>query len=129
IKIAQGADPWESGVLEWGKPSTLACPECHGTLMEMAEGPMLRFRCHTGHGYSLETLIAELSTKTEESLWNTIRCFEETILLSRRMAGVLSAHGHVQSSGPLLARASAAQAGADMLRKVLGVYGPAELVP
>src|SRR5262249_23748837 len=40
-----------------GPPSVLTCPECGGTLWELEEGKVLRFRCHTGHSFSVESLV------------------------------------------------------------------------
>ena len=36
-----------------GKPSTFACPDCGGTLWELEQKNLLRFRCRIGHAYSL----------------------------------------------------------------------------
>jgi two-component system chemotaxis response regulator CheB len=45
---------------EQGAPSIYSCPECGGTLWELQEGNGFRFRCHTGHGFTPEILLAEL---------------------------------------------------------------------
>src|SRR3712207_8151045 len=55
---------FRSGVLKLGGPSNYACPECHGVLLQLKEENRIRFRCHTGHAYSLESLIAELDRKS-----------------------------------------------------------------
>src|SRR5262249_30099019 len=38
-------------------PSVFTCPECGGTLWEIAEGGMSRFRCHVGHSFGSESLL------------------------------------------------------------------------
>jgi two-component system chemotaxis response regulator CheB len=52
VKIARADGALESGIMKWGEPSIYACPECHGTILQLKEGENVRFRCHTGHAYS-----------------------------------------------------------------------------
>ena len=73
VRIAKEDNPLEAGIIDWGEPSVYACPECHGVLLQLKEGSNLRFRCHTGHAYSLEALPADFTERTEESLWSAIR--------------------------------------------------------
>jgi two-component system chemotaxis response regulator CheB len=68
-----------------GKRSTFTCPECHGTLWEMNEEGALRYRCHVGHAYTAETLVAAQSSGLEDALWAAIRAFEENAKLAARM--------------------------------------------
>ncbi|WP_208296519.1 chemotaxis protein CheB [Massilia sp. CCM 8734] len=53
------------------------CPGCGGVLWQMKVGEHLRFRCHTGHAYTVATLLAEQTAKMEETLWVALRMFEE----------------------------------------------------
>ena len=69
-----------------GKPSTFGCPDCGGILWELEEGNLLRFRCRTGHAYSVETLLATQSDKVEDALWIALRALEEKASLSHRIA-------------------------------------------
>ena len=41
-----------------GTPSAFTCPACHGALWEITGDPLTRFRCHLGHAYSPDTLLA-----------------------------------------------------------------------
>jgi len=68
-----------------GKPSAYACPECHGVMWEVEEGPMLRFRCRVGHAYTADVLRGALSDSVEEALWAAMRSLEEKASLLRRM--------------------------------------------
>ena len=105
VKIAKETNAMEAGIMEWGKPSIYSCPECHGVLLEKKEGSNLRFRCHTGHAYSLESLLAGLVDRTEENLWSAIRSFDETVLLMRRMAAYFSENDQNAEAEALLKRA------------------------
>lgn len=86
-RIAREENAIESGVQKLGDPSSYACPECHGVLLQLKEENPLRFRCHTGHAYSVQSLLAEVNEKMEESLWSAIRSFEEGAMLMHQMAG------------------------------------------
>ena len=75
----------DKGVLDLGRPSPNTCPECHGALVEIREGNIARYRCHTGHAFSLRTLLEETEVAIERSLWNTVRVIEERSFLLRTM--------------------------------------------
>jgi len=68
-----------------GKPSAYACPECRGVLWEIREGKLTRFRCRTGHAFSVNSLIAEQSDALEIALWSALRALEEKAALTQRM--------------------------------------------
>jgi two-component system, chemotaxis family, protein-glutamate methylesterase/glutaminase len=95
-KIALEDNALQSGVLRLGKPSLYTCPDCHGVLIQIEEGNIIRFRCHTGHAYSQETLLAEVNASIELGLWNAVRTMDEKVLLLRHMAQQL---GSLQDDG------------------------------
>ena len=72
--------------MDLGLPSPYTCPECHGTLLQITADGVLRFRCHTGHAYSLTTLVSEVSASIEAALWSAIRAIDEQVLLLRDAA-------------------------------------------
>src|SRR4051812_11948376 len=86
MDIAREKNAVEAGVTEIGEPSSYACPECHGVLLEIKEAGRIRFRCHTGHAYSAESLMAAVGEGVEDAMWNAIRALEEAALLMHRMA-------------------------------------------
>jgi two-component system chemotaxis response regulator CheB len=53
------------------------CPGCGGVLWKVDEGSALRYRCHTGHAYTSASLLAEQTSKIEETMWTALRMFEE----------------------------------------------------
>ncbi len=70
------------------------CPECQGTLWEMRDGELLRFRCRVGHAYSSESLFAGQSESVEAALWTALRALEEKATLSQRLAAQAHGRGH-----------------------------------
>jgi two-component system, chemotaxis family, protein-glutamate methylesterase/glutaminase len=105
MDIAKDRNAFEAGVERLGEPSAFACPDCHGVLLELGEGGRLRFRCHTGHAYSLESLISGASDGIDHALWTAIRALEEGALLMERAAQHIEAsHG---GDGAALCRSQA----------------------
>jgi two-component system chemotaxis response regulator CheB len=118
VEIAREEDPLSKGVTQFGEPSLFACPECHGVLMQMKEGGNVRFRCHTGHAYSIESLLSDLNQRTEEALWNATRSIQETVLLMRRMANHLEEHNHNQEAEILWNEANQAHQRGERVRQI-----------
>jgi two-component system, chemotaxis family, protein-glutamate methylesterase/glutaminase len=69
-----------------GNASGLTCPECGGALWEQQEGEVVRFRCHVGHAYSVDSMQAEQGVALEAALWSALRSLEERAGLFRRLA-------------------------------------------
>lgn len=70
VEIVKEKNPLDGGLERVSKPSSFACPECHGMLLQLEEGGRIRFRCHTGHAYSVESLLFEIGTGMEDALWD-----------------------------------------------------------
>lgn len=117
IKIAKGEEALGAGVQRLGPPSSYACPACHGVLLQVAEDGLLRFRCHTGHAYSVESLLAEIEEAVEEALWNAVRAVDENLLYLRQIAAHLAeTHGGVVAAR-FLEQAAAAERRAEAVRR------------
>lgn len=69
-----------------GAPSKIACPECSGVLWEIRGSSPPRYRCHTGHAYSLRSLAHTQSLRADDSLWIALRAVHERESLLREMA-------------------------------------------
>ncbi len=118
-KIAErGVDSLEE-MAKLGKPSTLTCPDCGGTLWEIENGELLRFRCHVGHAFSAETLQSEQSDSVEYTLWSALRALDESIALSRQVASHAREHNRETIADRFEERAREAESNAASLRKML----------
>ena len=62
------------------------CPDCGGVLWQAAAGPAERFRCHVGHAYAPEALLAQKSEELEAALWACVRLLKEKVTLTRQSA-------------------------------------------
>jgi two-component system chemotaxis response regulator CheB len=102
-----------------GQPVPLTCPDCHGPLFAISDGPLHRFRCLVGHGWSAEALAAQHTSAVEGALWMALRTLEEKAELARAMAARATAAGHDLSAGGFLERAEEAHQAAVLLRDLL----------
>jgi len=80
-KIADRENAFKNEVMEIGKTTSLTCPECGGAMLSFEEGSVVRYRCHTGHAYTSDFLIKELTELIEAKLWQCLRSMEEVIML------------------------------------------------
>jgi two-component system, chemotaxis family, protein-glutamate methylesterase/glutaminase len=102
-----------------GIPSTMTCPECHGTLWEHREGELIGFRCRVGHAFTEEALLAIQAEQLEAALWTALRALEEHSALSRRLALRASNRGYSHSASAFTEQAMDAEHHASTIRNVL----------
>jgi two-component system chemotaxis response regulator CheB len=118
IKMAMDKTVGEDTIKKIGEVSQFTCPECHGSLWKMDNGNIIRFRCRTGHAYTGQALVQELSESIESRLWSTIRGLEESVSLIK----YLTKEGSDQEKETLnkyLSSAKKAEKQANDLREIL----------
>jgi two-component system, chemotaxis family, protein-glutamate methylesterase/glutaminase len=86
IEVAASANAFKKGIMKHGELTEFTCPECHGALVLLSEGAITRFRCHTGHGFSVSSLLAGITEAVGTSLWEVTRALEESVMLLDHMA-------------------------------------------
>jgi two-component system chemotaxis response regulator CheB len=74
-----------------GMPSGYTCPDCHGALWEVGASQPRRFRCHTGHGFTINTLAAALAEVNDSAVFNALRGMQERQALLQEIANALRA--------------------------------------
>jgi two-component system chemotaxis response regulator CheB len=70
-----------------GKQVPYNCPNCGGVLWEMTAAGLVRYRCHTGHSFTAKALLTSQTEKIEETLWVSLRMFEERKNLLNNLVG------------------------------------------
>ena len=118
-RIALEEIPMQAGVMELGKLSPYTCPECHGSLVQITADGILRFRCHTGHAFSVGSLLAEVGETIEETLWSAIRGIEEHVMLLQQVAQEMVSTGHTTEAQQLQHQAREAEQQAQLVRLVV----------
>jgi two-component system chemotaxis response regulator CheB len=120
VGIAKEDRGLDIGLGKLGSPSIFACPECHGTLLQLEENGRTRYRCHTGHAYSADSLLSEITEGVEVSLWNAIRAIDESVMLLRHMAEhVREAEGGADTAEQFMEKARDAERRSELVRQAV----------
>lgn len=123
-EVALAATPMQGNPLELpygpgARPAALSCPSCQGSLWEIQDGALARFRCQVGHAYSVASLLAAQDRKLEDTLWAACRALEESAALSQRMAERAAQGQHQLVRQRFEAKARLATERAELLRRAL----------
>jgi len=116
-RIALEGNGLKGGVMKLGPVSPNTCPECHGVLVRIREGQSVRYRCHTGHSFSLLSLLTDVNDEIDRTLWNVLRAIEERILLLKEMQEAATADPDALRT--LEAAATATEARAEEIRAMV----------
>ncbi len=105
VQVAEGVNLPEEEILELGPLTPFTCPECRGVLVQISEGETFRFRCHTGHGFTAEALLAGAMEKNGELIWQTMRSFQESNMLLEHIGNHMQQMGETEQGQVLLDKA------------------------
>lgn len=117
LDVAASESAFRRGIMKQ-KPSPYSCPTCHGVMFEIREGDRRRFRCHTGHGFTVGSLLPKLIESSEDSLWAAVRTVQEAVALLREAAHELEASGQVPAAHDMRAKADSADRKLELLRNL-----------
>ena len=99
------------------RPTEFTCPECGGVLGELSDG--ITYRCHVGHAYSQDSLLAHGHEMIEAGLWRAIRIINEQAKLLRALAEKMKTQGNPRSADRFASRAGEAEESVAILRHLL----------
>jgi two-component system chemotaxis response regulator CheB len=68
------------------RPSALTCPECGGAVSRQESGTLPQYRCHIGHVFTAETMLAAQFDELEKTLASAFTSLKERAELCRQMA-------------------------------------------
>lgn len=124
VKIAAQDDAFNMGILDMGKPTSLTCPECNGVLVSIQEGKLVRYRCHTGHGFTADALMAELSKSVEEKFWQIVRGLEEAVMLLEQTGESYAENGDPEAAHRFAHKADETRERAHLIRELIFEQDP-----
>ena len=119
IEIAAEESGMAGGELKFGELSPYTCPECHGVLSRLHNDKIVRYRCHTGHAYSADALMATISERIEDSLYSAIRGIDESILLLNHMGDHYAEINKPKLAAVYFQKAKEADERAQLVRKAV----------
>lgn len=129
----EGQDPAEDGTAAIaegpfpGPPSGLTCPDCGGAIWEQEDGELIRYRCHVGHAYSVDSMVGAQAAQVEAALWTAVRALEEKAQLSRRLEERSRRRGLNRLALRYAEAVQAAELGSSSIRQLL-LNGAADAV-
>jgi two-component system, chemotaxis family, protein-glutamate methylesterase/glutaminase len=119
IDIAKEENAFERNIMKFGNLSPYTCPECHGVLTALHDGTIERYRCHTGHAFSADTLLSAVSESVEESIYSAIRGMDECIILLNHMGDHLAEKNEMKLAASYFKKAQQTNERATQLRKLV----------
>jgi two-component system chemotaxis response regulator CheB len=102
-----------------GTPSTFVCPECHGPLWEIQDGPITRYRCHTGHAFGADVLMQAQAQDADQALWSLLRAHQQRAEFAKRTAKRETTLGRHSLASQMAARAAEYEADAKLIEEII----------
>lgn len=119
VRIAEEESAFEGGVMQLGELTPFTCPECHGVLSALRDGTRKRFRCHTGHAFSADSLLSALTENIEDSLYSAIRGVEESVMLLNHIGDHFAEVNQPKLAALYFQKAKEAEARTALVRKAV----------
>lgn len=95
------------------------CPDCKGSLWEVQGAAPKRYRCHTGHAFTLRSLLHSQSEATDMALWTAYQGLQERELLLKSLARSHRESDQAQEAARLDEQASEVAQQGQILRAML----------
>jgi two-component system chemotaxis response regulator CheB len=115
--------PSENAILEEDEklatPAMYTCPDCGGTLFELQDSNLLRFRCSTGHAYGMDSLSSLQAEGVEMALQSAAKAFVEEISLLDRAAKLARAAGDGDKARKIEEQIAHAKERSDELERII----------
>lgn len=119
VHIALQNQPHAHPFFDLAKLSPFSCPECNGVLGAIKEGNMIRYRCHTGHAFTADSLLASITEKTEETLWSAVREMQETVMLLNHVGDHFAESNHPHEAALYFQKAKEALQRSERMRAII----------
>jgi two-component system chemotaxis response regulator CheB len=101
-----------------GKLSPLTCPDCDGSMQEIEEEGLVRYRCHTGHAFTLETLRLATGEAWERTLYGAMRAQQQHAMVARKIAEQARQRGDERAAAEFDQRARDYEEGATVIQRL-----------
>ncbi|RFS17279.1 chemotaxis protein CheB [Emticicia sp. C21] len=119
IDIAAEAKAMERGILQFDGLTPYTCPECQGVLSRLHNDNIIRYRCHTGHAYSVDALMLAISEKIEDNLYSAIRGIDEIVMLMNHIGDHHAEVNHPKLAAIYFQKAKEADERSQLVRRAV----------
>ena len=119
VKIAEEGIGSIKELSELGENSVLTCPDCGGVLFELKNDSVTRYKCHTGHAFSVNDLLHKQNKNLESALWVSLRTLEERKKLLGQLAESETNRGDKRSASGYSNKINELEKHLDSLKTVL----------
>lgn len=127
VRVAAQQRALKLGKLTFGQLTPYACPDCHGVLSAIVDGDIIRYRCHTGHAHSADSLLVTITEKIEDTLWSAIRGMEESISLLNNLGDHYAGKNQPKLAALYFKKAQEAESRTEIVRQI--VFTHEQLTP
>ena len=110
-----------------GSPAGFSCPDCGGTLFEITEGALSRYRCRVGHAWTTKGLLGEQSVQLDTALWVALHTLEEKAALSTQLSERAARSGSPLTAARFEEQAADSKRAADHIRELIESRPSAEV--
>ncbi|NUO36935.1 MAG: chemotaxis protein CheB, partial [Dermatophilaceae bacterium] len=100
-------------------PAGFSCPDCGGTLFEISEGGLSRYRCRVGHAWTTRGLLGEQSVQLDTALWVALRTLEEKAALATQLSERAAQGGSPLTAARFAEQAADSRRAADHIRELI----------
>jgi len=107
-----------------GRATDFTCPQCNGSLRQVEDDGLPRFRCRVGHAYSADALVGAKDASLEDALWLALQTLQERGQMLDRLAREEQVGGRSRSAAGYAERARETQTHVERLRHLIQKLSP-----
>jgi two-component system chemotaxis response regulator CheB len=108
-----------------GSHAGISCPECHGPIWKIKDGTLQRYRCHVGHAYTAQAMVAGQIEAQEVHLWQALRLMKERVSLILEMRAHSQSYAVKRASDPYQAEVRQLEESIALIQGMLQQANPA----
>lgn len=120
VEIAKSGRASIDGMDWFGGRSALTCPDCGGTMWHLKDGALSRYRCHIGHAYGEEQMVANYDDNLRRAMASALRAINERVELVSKLRDQAKAAGQPGLAKTWSERSEEFQREADAITAAIG---------
>jgi two-component system, chemotaxis family, protein-glutamate methylesterase/glutaminase len=119
VEIAKTGRASIAGMDWFGGRSALTCPDCGGVMWHLKDGALSRHRCHIGHAYAEEQMVAGLDDNLKRAMATALRELNERVALVGKLRDKTKEVGQAELAESWTMRAQEFQREADEISEAI----------